>query len=117
MRHEAAALLPRSRKESHETQGDIAVDLCSACFSAGASLAQDTAVQAADAARLAAAQRTFASLDDNRDGAISRAEASEMMQLLVDFDRIDLDLDERLEAAEYVSFYSAGYRGSSGGAR
>jgi hypothetical protein len=40
-----------------------------------------------------------------------------MMQLLVDFDRIDLDLDERLEAAEYVSFYSAGYRGSIGSAR
>jgi hypothetical protein len=76
----------------------------------GASFADDTAAQADDATRLAAAQRTFASLDHNRDGAISRAEAAEMKQLLVDFDRIDLDRDEKLELAEYASFYWAGYR-------
>ena len=81
-----------------------------ACFGAGASLAQGEAAQAKDAAKRSLPQRSFASLDDDRDGAISRAEASERTPLLVDFDRIDLDRDEKLEPAEYASFYSAGYR-------
>ena len=83
-----------------------------ACFSASASLAQDKADQAKDAAKRSAPQASFASLDDDRDSAISRAEASERTQLLVDFDRIDLDRDDKLEPAEYASFYSAGYRAS-----
>ena len=83
-----------------------------ACFSAGASVAQDKADQAQDAAKRAVPQTSFASLDDDGDRTISRTEASERTQLLVDFDRIDLDLDGRLEPAEYASFYSAGYRAS-----
>jgi hypothetical protein len=83
-----------------------------ACFSAGASMAQDKAVAASDAAKRPVPKTSFASLDDNDDGAITRTEASERTQLLVDFDRIDLDLDNKLEPAEYASFYSAGYRAS-----
>jgi Ni/Co efflux regulator RcnB len=83
-----------------------------ACFSAGASVAQDKADQAKDAAKRAAPQASFASLDDDRDGAITRTEASERTQLLVDFERIDLDRDDKLEPAEYASFYAAGYRAS-----
>jgi hypothetical protein len=79
------------------------------CFSAGASVAQDKADQAKDAKR--APQASFASLDDDGDRAISRTEASERTQLLVDFDRIDLDRDDKLEPAEYASFY-AGYGAS-----
>jgi hypothetical protein len=81
-----------------------------AWFSAGASFAADTAGKPRAAAKPAAGQTSFAALDDDRDGSISRAEASEKTQLLVDFDRIDLDRDDRLEPAEYASFYSAGYR-------
>ena len=83
-----------------------------ACFSAGASVAQDKPDQAKDAAKRAAPQTSFASLDDDGDGAITRTEASKRKQLLVDFDRIDLDLDDKLEPAEYASFHSAGYRAS-----
>jgi hypothetical protein len=83
-----------------------------ACFSADASMAQDKAVAASDAAKRPAPKSIFVSLDDNGDGVITRTEASERTQLLVDFDRIDLDLDDKLEPTEYASFYSAGYRGS-----
>jgi hypothetical protein len=83
-----------------------------ACFSAGASVAQDKADQVKDAAKRPASQASFASLDDDRDKAISRIEASERTQLLVDFDRIDLDRDNKLEPAEYASFYAAGYGAS-----
>jgi hypothetical protein len=75
-----------------------------ACFAAGTSLAAN------EAPKPAAGQKSFASLDDDHDGAISRSEASELKQLLVDFDRIDLDRDDKLEPAEYASFYPAGYR-------
>jgi hypothetical protein len=78
------------------------------CFSAGASIAQDKAAQA----KRSAPQASFASLDDDGDRAISRTEAAERTQLLVDFDRIDLDRDDKLEPAEYASFYAAGYRAS-----
>jgi hypothetical protein len=81
-----------------------------AWFSAGASFAADTAGQKKAPAKPAGGQTSFAALDDDRDGGISRTEASEKTQLLVDFDRIDLDRDDRLEPAEYASFYSAGYR-------
>jgi hypothetical protein len=83
-----------------------------ACFSAGVSVAQDKPDQAKDAAKRSAPQASFASLDDDGDKTISRREASERMQLLVDFDRIDLDRDDKLEPAEYASFYAAGYRAS-----
>jgi hypothetical protein len=53
-----------------------------------------------------------ASLDDDGDRTITRTEASARTQSLVDFDRIDLDLDNKLEPAEYALFYSAGYRAS-----
>jgi hypothetical protein len=82
------------------------------CFSAGASVAQDKADQAKNAAKRSAPQASFASLDDDGDSAISRTEASERTQLLVDFDRIDLDRDDKLEPAEYASFYAAGYGAS-----
>jgi hypothetical protein len=82
-----------------------------ACFSAGASVAQNKADQARDAKR-PAPQTSFTSLDDDGDKAISRTEASERTQLLVDFDRIDLDRDDKLEPAEYASFYAAGYGAS-----
>ena len=83
-----------------------------ACFSAAAAVAQVQADQAKDAAKRAAPQTSFASLDDDGDLAITRTEASERTQLLVDFDRIDLDRDDKLEPAEYSSFFSAGYRAS-----
>jgi hypothetical protein len=82
-----------------------------ACF-ASVSVAQERAVQTSDAGKRAASQASFASVDDDRDGAITRTEASEKTQLLVDFDRIDLDRDDKLEPAEYASFYSAGYGAS-----
>ena len=55
----------------------------------------------------------LAKLDSDGDGALSRAEARTREQLLVDFDRIDLDRDDKLERAEYASFYSAGYRAAN----
>jgi hypothetical protein len=85
--------------------------LAALCLCTGMAWAQsDKAAQAAG--ERPAAQARFASLDDDRDGAITRAEASERTQLLVDFDRIDLDRDDKLEPAEYDSFYAAGYRAS-----
>jgi hypothetical protein len=52
---------------------------------------------------------SFSSLDRDGDGSISRVEASVRKELLVDFDQIDLTRDSRLDAAEYRSYYSAGY--------
>jgi hypothetical protein len=87
--------------------------LAALCLCTGIAWAQAQSNKPAQAAEeRPAPQPRFASLDDDRDGAITRAEASERTQLLVDFERIDLDRDDKLEPAEYDSFYAAGYRAS-----
>jgi hypothetical protein len=47
-------------------------------------------------------------LDQNRDGAISRAEAAAVPRLVLDFNRIDGDRDGRLTPAEYNAWFGAG---------
>jgi hypothetical protein len=46
-------------------------------------------------------------LDQNRDGAISRAEAAAVPRLLLEFNRIDRDRDGRITAAEYEAWFGA----------
>jgi hypothetical protein len=86
--------------------------LAALCLCTGTAWVQAQSKPAQAAEERPAPQPRFASLDDDRDGAITRAEASERTQLLVDFERIDLDRDDKLEPAEYDSFYAAGYRAS-----
>jgi hypothetical protein len=54
-------------------------------------------------------QPAFTQLDRDRDGYVSRTEAAVDKDLLVDFHEMDLTLDSKLSAAEYRSYYSAGY--------
>jgi hypothetical protein len=51
---------------------------------------------------------SFVSLDQNRDGALSRIEAAAVPRLLLDFDRVDRDHDGRLIPAEYNVWFSGG---------
>jgi hypothetical protein len=46
-------------------------------------------------------------LDQNRDGAISLAEAAAVPRLVLDFNRIDRDRDGRITASEYDAWFGA----------
>jgi hypothetical protein len=54
---------------------------------------------------------TFSSYDANRDGRITRPEASTNVELINEFERIDLDNDEGLDAGEFARFEAEMERG------
>lgn len=54
---------------------------------------------------------TFSSYDANRDGRITRPEASTNIELVNEFERIDLDNDDGLDAGEFARFEAEMERG------
>ena len=54
---------------------------------------------------------TFSSYDANRDGRVTRPEASTNIELINEFERIDLDNDEGLDAGEFARFEAEMERG------
>ena|SRR3984893_16135583 len=76
-------------------------------LAAGSAWAADTSANGKDRTNISKAMRsadsTFAELDKNKDGYISKAEAAADPALARDFDKFDLNYDGKLNRAEYLA--------------